>query len=157
MALRMRVTRHSYGENLLNESATAELAEWLGGSLPPGMIPTQVIYTGPPRLVARAVRSSVDAAESVPVSVVVLASELPSSVELMHRQMGVGDWQTTVMQRTGGVGTVYDAEFAVSQHGDGEYFILALVQGVELRWPECHQAEVARQTCATQTVIVVAD
>ncbi len=148
------VVLSSYGENLLNASATAELAEWLGGSLPVGTTPTQA-YTGPPKLVARAVCSSVDDAEFVPVSVVVLASEPPSSIKLMHRQMGVGEWQATVMQRTGGVGSVYNAEFAVNQHGDGEYFILAHVDGVELRWPEC--VEAARQTCATQTVIVVAD
>ena len=145
----------SYGQNLLNASATAELKEWLGGSLP-GKTPAQA-YTGPPRLVPRAVRSSVDANEFAPVSAVVLASELPTSVKLMHRQMGVGDWRTTAMQRTGGVGSVYEAEFAVSQHGDGEYFILAHVQGVELRWPECHPVEAARQACTTQTVIVVDD
>ena len=127
----------------------------MGGSLP-GKTPIQA-YTGPPRLVPRAVRSSVDPAEFAPVSVVVLASELPTSVKLMHRQMGVGEWQTTAMQRTGGVGSVYAAEFAVSQHGDGEYYILAHVPGVELRWPECHPAEVARQACTTQTVIVVDD
>ena len=45
----------------------------------------------------------------------------------------------------------------MSQHGDGEYYILAQVQGTQLRWPECNQSGVAEQTCATQTVIVVAD
>ena len=145
----------SYGQNLLNASATAELKVWLGGSLP-GKTPTHA-YTGPPRLVPRAVRSSVDAAEFAPVCVVVLASELPTSVKLMHRQMGVGEWQATAMQRTGGVGSVYEAEFAVSQHSDSEYFVHAHVQGVELRWPECHPAEVTRQACTAQTVIMVAD
>ena len=59
------VNRRSYGANLLNGSATAELAQWLGGSLPAGLTPSQA-YTGPPRLVARAVRSSVPTPADAP-------------------------------------------------------------------------------------------
>ena len=58
------------------------------------------------------------------------------------------------------MGSVYSAAFAVSQHGDGEYYVVANVHGVELRWPECAQQQQhgpETEPCATQTVVVAVD
>jgi hypothetical protein len=147
-------TDRSHGQNLLNSSTSAELASWLGSPLPASCKPNMT-YTGPARLIARAVQSSVDEGEAVPVSVVVLASDIPETVQLFYRPMGASNamWHVVDMARSGSVGLVYAAAFVASS-SDSEYYIEAHVGRHTLRWPEC-ASDVIPSPCATQTVIMV--
>ena len=159
----------SYGENLLNASATAELAGWLGGgggsvgTLPSSCVPSKK-YSGEPKLVARAARSSVDADERVPVSVVVLAPNPPAAVELFYRKIqpanrggsgngvsagsGAGAWKSSSMVRAGNVGAVYSGWFD-TENEDSEYYLTVLVGSKTLVWPP------GAPDSLTQTVVVV--
>lgn len=108
------------------ERPEAELAEMLGGELPPDVrLPRE--YDGPPRLIVPAVRTSLEAGEALSLRALVLSKVRPESVELRWREMGRGAFGVLPLENVArGVyqltlpAPAADIEYSIEVKADGQ-------------------------------------
>ncbi len=126
------------------EKPGADLAEMLGGELPPEVILSRA-YDGPPRVVVPAVRTSLEAGEALEIKALVLARSETGTVSLRWREMGRGAFRTVPLTNVArGVFTVT----LPAPRADIEYYVEAEADGRAVRFPAA-----APET--NQTVIVL--
>ncbi len=125
--------QHVRTQNQFLSAHDAQLAAWLGASLPDSTQPTRA-YLGEPRLIVPTARTVGEEGERLQVRAIVLAREAVESVTLRYRHIGRNPWvlvePARVARRT--------YEFALPALGpDGlEYVVDARLKvGASLTWP----------------------
>jgi hypothetical protein len=125
------------------ERPNAELRGLMGEDLPADIDLGQA-YKGNPRIIVPAVRTSLEAGESLTLKVILLAKAEPSGAGLYWRELGTGEFQVVPFEKVDRC--VYRVR-CPAQDVDFEYYLKAVVDGRDVAWPPTAPA-------LNQTVVV---
>ncbi|MDH4273083.1 MAG: hypothetical protein OEW18_14010, partial [Candidatus Aminicenantes bacterium] len=113
------------------ERPNAELRRLMGEDLPADLDLGQT-YRGNPRIIVPAVRTSLEAGETLTLKVILLAKADPVGAGLYWRELGTGEFQVQPFEKVDR--GVYRVR-CPARDTDIEYYLKAVVDGRDIVWP----------------------